>query len=174
LNRLLVFLTVAFAWSLPAIATTPSAPAKPTVKSGEASFVAGTPVATEDGKKLIEKIKSGDRIWATDPQSRKSANHKVANLSAQDASGLVDVLTASREKIETTPASLFWVNTKGWIAAKALFPGDQLLQRDGTFTQVFNIIPKYTVKATVYSVALDSVYTYYVGKKGILVHGASK
>jgi hypothetical protein len=35
---------------------------------------------------------------------------------------------------------LFWVNTKGWIEAKSLFPGEQLLQKDGTFAHVFNVV----------------------------------
>jgi len=80
------------------------------------------------------------------------------------------LVTSGGETIESAPASLFWVNTKGWIAAKSLFPGDQLLQRDGTFTKVFNVIPKHAPKTQVYNFEIEGFHTYYVGKAGILVH----
>jgi hypothetical protein len=133
------------------------------------SFAAGTLVMTKHGKKAIENIKAGDMVWATDPQTRQSGYHQVDRVVAEKSNQLVDVLTDSREKIEAAPVSLFWVNTKSWVAAQSLFPGDQLLQRNGTFTRVFNVIPRLGSVTPVYNVELEGFHTYYVGKLGLLV-----
>jgi hypothetical protein len=151
-----------------------SPPAGATHDSGliESRCVAGTLVAMEGGAKPIEKVAAGDRVFATDLQTRKSGYHKVIGISTEESEDLVTVRTFSRESIECAPASLFWVNAKGWIAAKSLFPGNQLLQRDGTFTQVFNVIPEHAPKTAAYSLEVEGFHTFYVGKAGVLVHNA--
>ena len=108
-------------------------------------------------------------MWATDLTTHKSGYHTITHVSMRMANDLVQLLTDSREKIETTPASLFWVNTKGWVEARSLFPGEQLLQRDGTFAHVFNVIPVHAPETKVYSFEVEDLHTFYVGEKGILV-----
>ena len=111
-------------------------------------------------------------MWATDLTTHKSGYHAITHVSLRMANDLIQLLTDSREKIETTPASLFWVNTKGWVEARSLFPGEQLLQRDGTFVHVFNVIPIHAPETKVYSFEVEDFHTYYVGKNGLLVHNA--
>jgi len=132
-------------------------------------FVAGTPVITEDGSKPIEKIKDGDKVWATEPLKRKSGYYKVAHIVPLVSNQLVEVATAGRDRIVCAPSQPFWVNQKGWVAAKTLFPGDQLLQRDGTFVKVFNVIPQRGPKTPVYNLEVEGLPTSYVGKPGVLV-----
>ena len=173
-SRVLIALFLAFA--LPVLAAPVLTAVQTNAKPGEQdsepsgfSFVAATLVAAKAGAEPIEKIEVGDHTWATDPQTRKSGYHKVTNKFTQNVDDLVEVLTSSREKIECTPNALFWVNTKGWVAAKSLFPGEQLLPRDGTFTKVFNVIPKQAPQTPVYSLEVEDFHTYYVGKKGLLI-----
>jgi len=174
------FLALFLAGILPTVAapmlTPVTSTAKPAVQNSTPSgfsFVAGTLIAAKAGAEPIEKVDVGDHAWATDLQTRKSDYQKVSRVFTQRADDLVEVTTTSREKIECTPNTLFWVKAKSWIAAKSLFPGDQLLQRDGTFTAVFNVIPKHVSKVPVYSFEVEDFHTYYVGKYGILVHNSS-
>jgi hypothetical protein len=140
--------------------------------SHEISFVSGTPILTKEGRKSAEDIVAGVSVWATDPTTHKSGYHTVTRVSLNSTDHLMQLLTDSREKIEATPDSLFWVNTKGWIEAKSLFPGEQLLQKDGTFAHVFNVIPVRAPATKVYSIEVEGFHTFYVGKTGLLVHNA--
>ncbi len=132
-------------------------------------------VTTEDDHTTpIAKVKTGDRIWSANPITQKSGYHGITQLSTEEASDLVDVVTSDRQTIEATPATLFWVSKKGWISAKSLFPGDQLMQRNGGFTKVFNVLPKHVAKTKIYNLGLKDVRAYGVGRKGILVSAITK
>ena len=89
-------------------------------------FVAGTLVMAVAGMVAIEKIKSGDKVISTDPETMETSPKTVLETYIREVTTLVH-LTVNGEEIITTIDHPFYVNDRGFIKAGELIVGDELL-----------------------------------------------
>ncbi|WP_444435412.1 polymorphic toxin-type HINT domain-containing protein, partial [Ruminococcus bicirculans (ex Wegman et al. 2014)] len=89
-------------------------------------FVAGTLVMAVAGMVAIEKIKSGDKVISTDPETFETAEKTVLETYIREVNKLVH-LTINGEEIITTFDHPFYVRERGFVNACELWVGAQLL-----------------------------------------------
>ncbi|MFR1007881.1 MAG: polymorphic toxin-type HINT domain-containing protein, partial [Hominilimicola sp.] len=89
-------------------------------------FVAGTLVMAVAGMVAIEKIKSGDKVISTDPETMETGEKTVLETYIREVTTLVH-LTVNGEEIVTTVDHPFYVKNQGFIKAGELIVGDELL-----------------------------------------------
>ena len=138
--------------------------------SASACFVAGTQILTENGTENIEDIKSGDIVWATNPETKDTELKKVVQTFVNETDELVYV-QINGDDIVATPEHPFYVSNCGWIGAIDLRAGDKLVLVNGEYAVVENVqheILERPIK--VYNFEVEDFHTYYVGDTGVLVH----
>ena len=122
----------------------------------------------------IEKIKSGDKVISTDPETMKTSPKTVLETYIREVTTLVH-LTVNGEEIITTIDHPFYVKDKGFVKAGELIVGDELLDVNGNVL----LVEKFNVELTdkpvkVYNFQVEVFHTYHVGELGVLVHNAEK
>ena len=85
----------------------------------------------------IEKIKSGDKVISTDPETMKTSPKTVLETYIREVTTLVH-LTVNGEEIVTTVDHPFYVKNQGFIKAGELIVGDKLLDVNGNVLLVEN------------------------------------
>ncbi|WSB02518.1 polymorphic toxin-type HINT domain-containing protein [Streptomyces sp. NBC_01794] len=148
--------------------------------SGCRCFLAGTDVLMADGSvKVIEDVRLGDEVLATDPVSGKSGKRKVTRLIVTEADKHFNELTISTEdgpkKLTATHEHPFWSpSEKQWVEAGKLKPGMRLLTDDGTTLAVAGN-RAFAKHARTYNLTVDDLHTYYVlaGETPVLVHNSN-
>ena len=137
-------------------------------------FVAGTMIASSVGLVPIEDIKSGDKVWATNPETGETILKEVVQTFRNEANELVRV-TVNGEEIICTPTHPFYVPVKGWTAACELRAGDRLQLVNGEYVVVEQVQHEILESpVTVYNFEVADFHTYYVGDTGVLVHNKCK
>ncbi|GAA4813452.1 ricin-type beta-trefoil lectin domain protein [Streptomyces ziwulingensis] len=143
------------------------------------SFVPGTPVLMADGTtKPIEKVKNGDKVLATDPETGETTVETVtAEIHGTGVKHLVkvEITTADGKTAEVTATDghPFWVpELSDWIDATDLKPGQWLRTSAGTYVQISAIERRTVQQATVHNLTVSDLHTYYVlaGATPVLVH----
>jgi len=135
-------------------------------------FVAGTYVLSQLGKIEIQNIKTGDKVWAENPETGQKELKTVVRTFENESSDLVHVFV-NGEEIITTPTHPFYVPEKGWTDAIKLRAGDILVLRNGDYVIIEKVqheILETPIK--VYNFEVEDFHTYYVGSSSILVHNA--
>lgn len=133
-------------------------------------FIAGTKVATDEGLVNIEEIEVGDRVYATDPENGETALKVVKQTYINVTATLVHI-DIQDEQITTTPTHPFYVIGRGWVAAKHLREGDQLLSLNGESVYIEKVsIENLDEAIKVYNLEIEGFHTYHVGQSRILVH----
>ncbi|MEU8523631.1 HNH/endonuclease VII fold putative polymorphic toxin [Streptomyces sp. NPDC048577] len=143
-------------------------------------FLAGTEVEMADGStKDIDKIKIGDEVLATDPQTGETGARKVSHLIITEDDKHFNELTIDTpngpEKLTATHEHPFWsVSENHWIDASQLKPGMTLRTDHGTEVTITANHP-YTTHARTYNLTVDDLHTYYVlaGQTPVLVHNSN-
>ncbi|MEU4089950.1 RHS repeat-associated core domain-containing protein [Streptomyces aureus] len=154
------------------------------------SFLPGTGVRLADGSsKPISKVKVGDTVLATDPQTGVTAPEKVQNVIVTTTDKDFTTLTLdtaptrgpprhgktheSAERILTTTwHHPFWDATHHrWTDAHDLTPGTRLRTADGTTVTVAGV-HNFHRHGTTYDLTVGTLHTYYVqaGDAPVLVH----
>ncbi len=133
-------------------------------------FVAGTLIHTEDGLVPIEEIKPEQLVWAEDPETGERALKRVVCLFRNEKYELVH-LQVNGETITTTVGHPFFVQGKGWVAAKKLVIGDKLELLDGGEAYVDAIATEeYVEPVKVYNFEVEDFHTYFISSISVLVH----
>ncbi|MGW2643020.1 RHS repeat-associated core domain-containing protein [Streptomyces sp. NPDC001348] len=154
------------------------------------SFVPSTAVRLSDGSsKPISKVKAGDTVLATDPQTGVTAPEKVQQVivtkTDKDFTTLTLDSTPTRgpprggkshaHKLTTTWHHPFWDATHHrWTDADDLTPGTQLRSSDGTRVTV-TAVHNFHRHGTTYDLTVGNLHTYYVlaGATPLLVHNCN-
>ena len=137
-------------------------------------FVAGTLVMAVAGMVAIEKIKSGDKVISTDPETMETSPKTVLETYIREVTTLVH-LTVNGEEIVTTVDHPFYVNSRGFVKAGELAIGDELLDPNKNILLVENFDVELTEEPVkVYNFEVEDFHTYHVGRLGVLVHNAGK
>src|SRR5579859_1848432 len=75
--------------------------------TGGACFVAGTPVATADGLRAIERIVAGDRVLSRDERTGETRFERVVRTFVTEDRPVVDVDFDRGDPVRATPGHLF-------------------------------------------------------------------
>ncbi|WP_338694773.1 DNRLRE domain-containing protein [Streptomyces sp. Q6] len=159
----------------------PDKPDAPSCKVN--SFLPGTKVVLADGSsRSIEKLKVGDEVVATDPETGDTRARQVTGTrSHQGEKDLVTLTVGSGGKdgkggkafqLTSTAAHLYWLPDYGkWVEAKDLKSGMWLQTAAGTWVQISAIDTAHR-SARVHNLSVEGVHTYYVGagSGAVLVH----
>ncbi|MFF3350618.1 DNRLRE domain-containing protein [Streptomyces sp. NPDC002779] len=163
--------------------TTTKSPDKPDAKTCKTnSFVPGTQVVLPDGSTTaIEKLKVGDQVVATDPETGQTEPRYVTNARSHKGEKALVTLTVDRDgkdgeakpvEITSTAAHLYWLPDFGrWVEAEDLKSGMWLQTSAGTWVQITAIDTAHRTER-VYNLSVEGVHTYYVGAghTAVLVH----
>lgn len=145
------------------------------------SFLPGTLVLLADGtSKKIEKIRPGDKVAVTDPETGETTVREVANtIVTEDDKHFVD-LTIQAESgdpaaLISTTTHPFWVESEGsWVDAGDLEPGMTLRTPAGD-TVTLQATRHFDQRQRTHDLTVTGIHTYYVlaGTKPVLVHNSS-
>lgn len=129
-------------------------------------FVAGTPVATPDGLKPIESLKTGDLVLAQGVESGEIAWKPVIQPTRRSATDVLK-LTIGDEPFVCSLKHPFWKTGRGWIWAKELVVGDLVRTSNGSLpiTEI-----EEQRDAPVFNLVVSDFSTYFVGKNRTLTH----
>jgi hypothetical protein len=133
-------------------------------------FVAGTVIATQNGKAPIQAIQAGDMVWASNPATGELALKPVVQTFVNETQELVHI-RVNGEEIACTPEHPFYSPVLGWTEAIQLRAGDILVLVNGEYVIVEQV--QHEILETpivVYNLEVEGFHTYYVGKLGLLAH----
>jgi RHS repeat-associated protein len=130
-------------------------------------FPAGTRVATAEGDKPIETIEAGEQVLSADPVTGKQSYQQVKQAFVRKSDELVTIETAHGHKIEATGEHPFFVEGKGFVAARRLARSDLLKGADGRLVAVASVTSR-RGEFTVYNLEVEHTHTYFAG--GLWVH----
>ncbi|NML54787.1 hypothetical protein HHL19_18720 [Streptomyces sp. R302] len=142
------------------------------------SFPAGTRVLLGDGSsKPIERIRVGDLVKATDPESGITGPRRVeATIYTPDDRDFTDIQlrgeAAAGATLTSTDHHPYWAeNRKRWIDAAALKVGDTLRTPAGTPVQISKV-DRWKGLQPAYNLSVNDLHTYYVlaGATPVLTH----
>ena len=133
-------------------------------------FVAGTPISTKFGSVPVEKIKIGDLVWSTNPETGKTELKAVVNTFVNETTHVTHI-TVNGETITSTQTHPYYVADRGWILAGNLRAGDILVTLNGEYV-VLEQVQHEILEAPVatYNFEVEGFHTYYVGENDIFVH----
>ncbi|MCM1368220.1 MAG: polymorphic toxin-type HINT domain-containing protein [Roseburia sp.] len=133
-------------------------------------FVAGTKILTEHGKKNIEDVKVGDKVWSWNDKTNKQELKPVVQLFRNNKRDMV-YITVGGEKITTTTEHPFYVKGKGWVRAKNLVDSDMLVCYNGSTLKIDSVQIEYADHAVqTYNFEVEGNHNYYVGDASVLAH----
>lgn len=138
--------------------------------TSKACFIAGTLVHAECGLVPIEEIKADQMVWAEDPETGERALKRVVRTFLNEKDELVHV-QVNGETITCTTEHPFYVQGKGWVAAKDLKLNDKLELQNGEEAFVDTIRrEKLDQPIQIFNFEVEDFHTYYVGAGCVLVH----
>ena len=135
-----------------------------------ACFIAGTMMLTTAGLVAIERLKAGDVVISTNPDTLETASKTVLETYVRKVDKLVH-LTINGEEIVTTDNHPFYVQGRGFINAGSLLVGDKLISVNGEDLFVEkHYIEETDVPVDVYNFQVEDHHTYFVGECCAWVH----
>ncbi|MET9513176.1 pre-toxin TG domain-containing protein [Streptomyces flavidovirens] len=149
------------------------------------SFPVGTLVLMGGGAATpIERIREGDEVLATDPETGNTRPEPVTDLITGSGDKRLVTLTVDTDgtagdRTDTITATdhhpFRTLGPDGWTYAVDLTPGTWLRTSTGTATQI-TAVETSTVPQTVHNLTVARLHTYYVlaGSTPVLVHNAKK
>ena len=109
-------------------------------------------------------------VWAEEPETGERALKRVVRTFLNEKDELVHV-QVNGETITCTTEHPFYVQGKGWVAAKDLKIGDKLELQNGEDAFVDAIRrEKLAEPIQVFNFEVEDFHTYYVGANSVLVH----
>lgn len=158
--------------------------------TGDACFVAGILVLTDDGSKPIEEIEVGDLVWSFNVETGEFELKEVVETFVHEYEGDFTVIVVDGQEIEATgnhpflvlegqglesrplveELPFFWVGDSArWVEARHLVIGDLVLLGDGR-TATVDAVAHYEGKALVYNFHVTDNHSYLVSASGVVVH----
>jgi len=133
-------------------------------------FTAGTKVMTDHGEKPIEEIEKGDSVLAKNEVTGEIAYKEVEWLYRRQVDETYNIYVGN-VVITTTDEHPFWINGQGWVRAKDLVIGDELVDSNGSYLKIKDIkIKKENV--IVYNFKVKDFHSYFVSNLGVWTHNS--
>ncbi len=140
------------------------------------SFTADTPVILADGKQEpISKVKVGDKVLATDPETGQTRAELVEQLIRYSGKhAMVLVILDYGSVLNSTDGHPIWDATTGrFTDASKLRVGDKIETTHGHLIIVSGLTG-YTADLTAYNLQISTIHTYYAGATPVLVHNSCR
>ena len=135
-------------------------------------FVAGTLVATANGLVAIEKIKAGDLVVSTNPETDETREKEVIETYIRKVNQLTKI-TVGREDIIATPNHPFYCIDNGWVDIADVKVGYMLRNPNGELVVIERVMhTAFDEPVEVYNLQVEDFHSYYVGSVEVLVHNA--
>ncbi|MEU4243625.1 polymorphic toxin-type HINT domain-containing protein [Actinoplanes sp. NPDC026619] len=145
------------------------------------SFAPGTLVKMADRPtKPIERVKVGDEVLATDPETGETSAQKVTELHVNIDTELVDLKVDTGRgsaTVHTTKEHPFWDPERlKWTSAGDLEPGENLGVAHPGVTATIGSVREFRGPRTMYNLTIANFHTYYVlaGRTPVLVHNCDE
>ncbi len=124
-------------------------------------FVAGTPIRTPNGSKLIEHLQAGDLVLSSRPTDSDGdvVSRRITEVK-KNRGQLLDI-TVNGRVIRATKTHPFYVKNQGWTAAAMLSSGDLVRSHDRQWCMVQTVVEGTT--SPVYNLSVEKDATYFVG-----------
>jgi RHS repeat-associated protein len=138
-----------------------------------ACFATDTPVLTAEGERPIQEVRQGDLVWARDDTTGRTELRPVTKVFVTPDKPLLALVVehgdGTTEVIRATEEHQFASATGGWMTARMLEPGQQILTASGADARV---VTQWTEPGqhTVYNLEVEGLHTYFVGDGGLWVH----
>ncbi|MGG1878484.1 polymorphic toxin-type HINT domain-containing protein [Paenibacillus cisolokensis] len=134
-------------------------------------FAAGTIIETQDGPKAIEDIEVGDYVLAQSDVTGELAYKPVEETFYRVTEETYHIQVEDTT-IVTTAEHPFWVVGQGWVEARELKAGDQLVNDEGTEYAIKQIeVKQETIR--VYNFSVGDYHTYFVSELKLWTHNCS-
>lgn len=145
------------------------------------SFVPGTPVLLADGStEPIERVTPGTEVEAFNPdtgaQVAEPVSAQIVGSGKKDLDQITIADGADAGTLTATANHPFWdPDSRSWINASVLRPGEHLLDQHGGLARIISVLP-YARSMTVYNLTVADLHTYYVqaGSAAVAVHNGKK
>ena len=139
------------------------------------SFPEDTPILTPDGMVAIQDLMVGDLVLSRDEETGEMVFAPVADVFSRVTSEMTVLQLQTEDGIRTlrlTPEHPAYVDTMGWVQARMLAPGDEILDYDGStpLTVISNTYEETTER--VYNFEVEGTHNYFAGDVGAWVHNA--
>jgi RHS repeat-associated protein len=145
----------------------PRAPVDPGKLASKLCFPKGTPILTPDGSRPIEALQKGDRVYAFDHVSGELVVRTVEQTFINVTDELIEV-SYGTAVVSATPSHPFWVDGRGWVAARDLQRGMKLRSPTGPVEVV--ALKRSPGVRTVYNFSVEREHNYFAGEFPVLVH----
>ncbi|GAC1335097.1 MAG: hypothetical protein NVSMB14_02400 [Isosphaeraceae bacterium] len=152
----------------------PTSSPKPTLvqvvaRVGHSCFAAGTVVNTLAGNRSIESLRVGDRVLSQDPRTGSLGYQPIVAVYHNPPNKTLRI-TLADEEVVATGIHRFWKAGKGWVMARDLKTGDAIRTLGG-ISRVVSI--EVAAKQPVFNLEIAEGHSFFVGKRGLLVHDNS-
>ncbi len=160
-------------------ATRPKRPTSPSGPNGkrEPCFAAGTLISTYEGLIPIEEIEIGQMVSSKDEKTGKVDLQRVTALKITPNERVIGLLfidsNNTRESLMATKEHPFWLKEKGWVNAKNLKIGDEVITLNSNSATLIEKSEQ-DKQQDVYNIEVKKYHTYFVGKCKIWVHNSCK
>ena len=136
--------------------------------NGPCSFSGSTRVLVPGGRRAIRKLRIGDRVLASEPETGELKTRLVSHVWVHRDS-LVR-LSYGRQSVLTTDDHPFWsIDDHAWLPAGALEARDRVAAVNGT-ARISDVSPAKLGRVRAYNLTVKGLHVYYVGKPSLLVH----
>jgi hypothetical protein len=135
--------------------------------AGGLCFAAGTPIATPSGEKPIEAIRPGELVLTRDQQSRQNCHARVVATFRRTAEELLQLETDDERVLRVTPEHPFYVEGRGFVAARRLARSDLLADAGGRPVRV-RAVTRLKGPVVVYNFEVARTHSYFA--YGLWVH----
>lgn len=138
------------------------------------SFTGDTKVTMAGGPaKAISKVKVGDLVLATDPQTGVTKAEPVVQLIRHSGThAMVLVSLADGSVLDSTSGHPIWDATTGiFTKASGLRVGDSVETTNGKLLRITGL-KTFSANLTAYNLQIGNIHTYYAGDTPVLVHNS--
>ncbi|MCF6189492.1 MAG: hypothetical protein L3J51_03350 [Cocleimonas sp.] len=138
---------------------------------GCASFAAGTPIWTPDGKVNIESLIKGNVVLSRNEKSYEDQAQQILTTFGRTAPFYYQ-LTTEFGTIKVTEEHPVWKQGRGWTEAQYLKVDDVVASADGDILILDN--QKVEEPLQVYNFSVENTPSYFAGDSKLWVHNAAK
>lgn len=133
-------------------------------------FTGDTLVKTDQSLKTIDEIQAGDYVYSYNEQNGNFSYEPVKNTTRSETKDIVEIVTSSSAAVRSTLNHPYYTS-KGWVEAKDLKLGMEILSSENTYKPIIGVSQKYFEEPIpTYNFTVEDNHTYLVGEDELVVH----
>lgn len=136
-------------------------------------FSPDTPVMTDSGPQPISELRPGDLVLSKDEQTGETALRSVVQVFVTPERPLMALTIQTElgqtETLRLTDSHPMYAKGKGFVAARELLSGDELVNSAGAPLIVVGS-ESLSERDTVYNLEVEGFHTYFAGRQGVWAH----